>query len=131
MEQAINAFFLGAVIGAIITYWYTTGEKRIIASVRSCISTLAMFHDLTPAEQNRTMHPLSTVDLVRDDEILALHKWGKLLNKPSGQPARLVVKKLNPVAVAAEAIICEKLLGRSRIYFTDGTSPSVTRSRHF
>ena len=58
---------------------------------------------------------MERTDFVRDDEILALHEWRKRLNKRSGEPVRFVVKKLDPITVAAEAIICEKLLGRSRM----------------
>jgi hypothetical protein len=104
-EQAIYAFFIGAAVGSIFTYWYVTREKRIIAEVRSRIETLGHFHDLTEAEHQKII----SNDVASNDEILAFYHWGLLVKRPAKH-----LKKLDPIAVAAEAIICEKLLGRAR-----------------
>jgi hypothetical protein len=103
-EQAIYAFFIGAAVGSILTYWYATREKRIIAEVRSRIETLGHFHDLTKAEHQKIIFN----DVASNDEILAFYQWGQLVKREVKH-----LKKLDPIAVAAEAI-SEKLLGRTR-----------------
>src|SRR5262249_32004055 len=49
-ESEIWALLIGAGIVSIIVYWSTTREKRIVSSVRSEISFLGSYNDMTPVQ---------------------------------------------------------------------------------
>ena len=95
-------FLIGAAVGSIVTYYYLMREKRIIFNVRRDIDHLGNFHDLTPVQYRQTIYPNT---IASDQRILELHRWA--------QQAKKSGVKLDPTRLAAEAIICEELLGLS------------------
>ena len=105
-EGEFSAFVLGAVVGSIITYWNVTREKRLISSVRKQIDFLADLHEFTP-DQSREA---SSSQIATDEEILRFCRWGSV-GQRSGQTLAEAYRKLDPISLAAEGIICEKLLG--------------------
>jgi hypothetical protein len=102
-ERLIWALALGAAIATIIAYVTLTREKRIISNVRDRMRHLSDSHGL---QYERAVFPQST-EVATDEEILALYRWAQEF----GKSART---ELDPIAIAAEALICEKLLGLSR-----------------
>ena len=107
-EHEIVAFFIGGVVGAIITYLSLTREKRIINTIRRDIDFLATYHEISPAQSRKTMH---STQLVSDEQILALYRWAveacRRLKKENGI-------RLWAIRLTAETIICEELLGLTR-----------------
>ena len=113
----ISALLIGAAAGtaagSAVTYWNMTREKRIVSGVRRSMERYAKFHDLTEEQRRRTQKrggPTSQEELVSDKEISEYYEWGKQRRRAH---ARLEIS-VNPTSLAAEAIICEKLLGLSR-----------------
>jgi hypothetical protein len=98
-------FLLGAVIGSIITYRIFTREKRAVSNVRGDLERLAMYHELTKGQYARLLDS----QLVTDQKILSMYDWGRDVIKRVSRQQR---RRLSPIAIACEAIICEKLLGR-------------------
>ena len=104
-EHEIVAFFIGAVVGAIITYLSLTREKRTINAIRRDVDLLAAYHELSPTQYRKVMHP---TQLVTDEHILALYRWaGEACRKESRT-------RLCAIRLTAETIICEELLGLTR-----------------
>jgi hypothetical protein len=106
-EHEISWLLLGAAIGWLVTYWHLTKEKRIISSVRREIADLALYHNLTKDQYRKACY---TEGLVDDQQIMQLYHWTQ---KRISTSTRL--KKVGPIVVVAETIICEKVLGLSHI----------------
>jgi hypothetical protein len=109
-EHEIWTFLVGAAVGSAITYWIVTREKRIISGVRSEIFMLASLHDLTDAQREQTsdLSPKQQ-ELVSDKEILQYYEWARRRRRDTRYGRRKI--KTSPIWIAAEAVICEKLLG--------------------
>ena len=113
-EHKIFAFLLGAAIGSIgsiVTYYNSTREKRIVSNVRSNIERLAYYHALTPGQYRKTIYPTK---IASTERILEVYYWARRLIKEDGRTIKDCRIKLHPTRLAAEAIICEELLGLSR-----------------
>ena len=103
---------MGAAVGSAVIYWKMTREKRTVSGVRRGVEHYAKFHDLTEEQRRitRKWDPTAQVELVSDKEILEYYEWAKLRRRAN---ARIEIR-VNPTSLAAEAIICERLLGFSR-----------------
>jgi hypothetical protein len=107
-EHEIVAFFIGAVVGAIITYLSLTREKRTISAIRRGVDLLAAYHELSPTQYRKVMHP---TQLVTDEQILALYRWAVEACRRLKKESRT---RLCAIRLTAETIICEELLGLTR-----------------
>jgi hypothetical protein len=103
-DEQIEAFALGLIIGALVTWWIETRERRIVSNIRSRIETIGLFCDLTNAQARSLIGPCHW--LACDEEIISLYHWGRKVRR-SGI-------KVDPKRLVALVIICEKLLGLSR-----------------
>jgi hypothetical protein len=113
-ESLINSFLLGAAVGSIITYWIVTREKRLISRIRDNIHFLADLHELTPAQRRKAGPLLDFSEIATDKEILEFYRWGHELVKGKG-PKGAEIDKLDPISIAAEGIIFDKLLELPRV----------------
>jgi hypothetical protein len=107
-EHEIVAFFIGVVVGAIITYLSLTREKRTISAIRRGVDLLAAYHELSPTQYRKVMHP---TQLVTDEQILALYRWAVEACRRLKKESRT---RLCAIRLTAETIICEELLGLTR-----------------
>ncbi len=107
----IYAFALGAALSWLITYFYLTREKRIIAEIKSNLETLGEYHDLNKQQRLRMLPPLfgggTGIPLASDEQILSIYGWAIRIQENSKIPK----KQISPTILAAEIIICEELLG--------------------
>ncbi len=106
-DHEVWAFLLGAGLSWLATYLSLTREKRIIAHIKHNVDWLGLYHGLTAPQRGRTYYP---TDLVSDEEALAAYSWALQYWKNPMLPSI----KLSPTLIAAEVIICEKLLGLTR-----------------
>jgi len=115
IEPAINDFILGAVAGSGITYWIVTREKRVVSKIRKVVSLLVAFLDI-PEEKYRT-YLFSQSKLFGDDDVIAYYKWScrVLAAYPRKWRSKDKIHKLGAIRIAAEGIVCERMLGVSRV----------------
>jgi hypothetical protein len=101
-EQEFTAFVLGAIVGSIITWWNATRERRIVFEIRATVDRFGLL-------QGR---PVSDSSRINTDELLEYHKWALAMR---ARDKKYLDRKTNDIALAAEAILCEKCFGLSRI----------------
>jgi hypothetical protein len=132
-EYHVWAFFIGLAVGCLLTRWQMNNPNALISRVEhlvrdtySRMETLAMFINLTPGQNKRISAGPPLVDL---DELFDYYRWalhhrfdahndepltnswlGLNTDKPNKR------KTLDVTALAALAIICEKLLGLTRVH---------------
>jgi hypothetical protein len=104
-DHELFIFLLGAAIGAVITYYNTTREKRIIYRVRKTIEGLCDYHDLHFVS---IYGELNSSRKASDEQILARYRAAESDLKSS--MCSKEVKKLGPIVIAAEIFICQELL---------------------
>jgi hypothetical protein len=102
-EQEFWVFVVGAAIGSIVTYWIATREKRIVSGVRSEISRLAAYHELTRDQKNKAQFKPS--EITTHEQILESHPWAARYSRHLKKKGI----KLSPISIIAEQMICEKL----------------------
>jgi hypothetical protein len=105
-EHEFWVFVVGAAIGSIVTYWIATREKRI----RKNICHLGVYHELTTTQYHQTLYPDSTRKIASDQEVLKVYYWAVYAKRHS-LAGQNMLKKISPTLLAAETIICQKLLG--------------------
>jgi hypothetical protein len=114
-DGEIDAFTLGAAIGCLATFFILTREKRAISRIKSDLQLLACHHNLTEYQYKQTLPPLfggsATLPLASDEKILTTYDWAVRIREESRS-----LKRLSPTILAAEVIICEKLLGLTHIH---------------
>jgi hypothetical protein len=108
-DSEIYAFILGAGLSWAVTYFSLTREKRLIDNIKRNVDQLGGYHGLSPGRYMKTIYPTG---LASDEEILAAHSWAlQTLQVRTSPPI-----KLSPTVLAAEVIICEKLLGLTAVH---------------
>jgi hypothetical protein len=109
-EQEIVAFFLGAGLGSIVTYWNATRETRFVSRVRLAIDLLHYEHKLalTPAQYQKISNP---AQIATYDEIVSLRPWADRIGQNFRKRRIKSPLELHPVTLVAEAMICKNLLG--------------------
>jgi len=114
-DHKIFTILLGAAIGSIgsiVTCYNSIREKRIVSNVRRNIERLAYYHALTPGQYRKTIYP--TKMIASTERILEFYYWARQLIKEDARTIKDYRITLHPTRLAAEAIICEELLGLSR-----------------
>jgi hypothetical protein len=117
-EHELWVFFAGATIGSIVTYRFATREKRIILRIRENICFLGYYHKLTFDQSHQTARPEATLEIASDQEVFRVYRWAERRVKG------IRIKKISPTLLAAEEIICGKLLGLTG----DEAASAVTKS---
>jgi hypothetical protein len=102
----------GAVSGSAFTYlwWMLTRNRRVVPEVRRLLGEIdKRFEDLqrvnalTPIQKK-----IAGFDrLITPDRALELYEWAERVRRSD--------RKVDPVTLTAQAIICEKLLGLTRL----------------
>ena len=128
---------IGSAAGSLLMHWQMSKPdalifrvQRLDRDIHSRIETLAMFIDLTPAQENRLDRVRKRLigpreGLVDLDELFEYYEWASkhschkrghdpVVNAWLGPTRKR--KTLDPIALAALAIICEKLLGLTRVH---------------
>lgn len=107
-EYQLWAFFIGLTIGSLLTRWQMNSPEALISRVQRVntdiyqrIEDLASVLDLTPA-QEKMIKPPRLRRLVDLDELIDYYYWASQTN-------------LDPITITALAIICEKVLGLTRM----------------
>jgi hypothetical protein len=140
-DPSFGAFLVGATLGSAITYLIVTHEKRIVTRVRHCVDHFALEHELAQHEYEKARFPYNesrrqTIypgTIGSDEEILALYNWAKKLRDDPMMNSSVKKKLRNPIALAAEALICRELLGLEpadavrAFYHCDGTLEDMAR----
>jgi hypothetical protein len=75
-------------------------ERRVIAAVKSQVTMLATYHDLTPAQ----FRPIISDQLLSDKECWSYYLWACQASA-SGFGMKDARRKLKPTVIAAETII--------------------------
>ena len=110
----IYAFMLGGALSWIATYLRLTNDKRAIARIKSDIELLSAYHTLDKRQYDMTQFgPLFARSSITDDVIL--DTYCRVL-KISADKAGSDFKKVRPTLLAAEIIICERILGLTGIH---------------
>jgi hypothetical protein len=108
-EHEIFWLLSGAVIGWLLTYWHLTKEKRIISYIRDDIGLLIFHHELSKAQWRRVQGGQHAIkELAHDQLVLEFFRWAQEVRNDYHIQG---VKKIHPIRLAAEAIICQELLG--------------------
>ena len=109
-EHDVSVFFVGAAIGAAITYWAVTRTARLYSSVRRQIESYGEndFCDYPGWQEKLGPDPIT------DEQILWFYEWAHRVRK-SKERSSYDRKKLDPIKLTALGIICDRLLeGKDR-----------------
>jgi putative transposase len=115
LGHSIGDLILGAVAGSAITFWILTREKRAVSRIKKDVSLLVSFHDVPEKKYQQYLYNQSK--LFRDDDVLAYYKWscGVVAAYPGKWRSKDKIHKLGAIRIAAEGIVCEGMLGISRL----------------
>jgi hypothetical protein len=104
--DVLTSFFLGAALSWAATFYVLTYDKRAIGRVRGCLSWLDAYQDLRGYRTySETQGLFSKKELGTDEEVIAYYKWARLCHTSN--------RKLDSHVLAAQALICVKVLGLS------------------
>ena len=129
----LYAFVWGVAAGWLVTYLSLTHERRTVKSVRKEVVDLATYHDLTPAQSLRLNYEDWATDKeiwrtfcrVRSDLVHGIRAMGAperpgFLRREIRHLARVWTTGLpyteNPTFVAAEIVLCTKVLGLAEMH---------------
>jgi hypothetical protein len=135
----LNAFACGMAAGWLVAYLSLTHERRTVKGVRKAVVELADYHDLNSAQSRLLRHR----DLATDDEVREVYRWvRKIPLNDTNRPwfvsrevwrwVRTLVIGLpiaqHPRIMAAEVLLCTKVLGLTEFHATRALVRSKTLS---
>jgi hypothetical protein len=122
-EAEIYYFLSGAGLSWLATYLTLTHKRRTVANVKRKIDLLSLFHQNLTPKQHRQLEEAAS----DDKECWRFYLWAREVLQPNDKlyPYR---NKISPTMLAAEAILCVKVLGLTSLHAQAVLARAVKRT---